>query len=151
MKKSLCLLAAAFAMIAAGETKLGKPLEAKETIGIDKLMADPDAWVGRTVQVKGRATDVCQMMGCWTVLADPATGKSVRIKVKDGEIVFPKDLTGKTVLAEGKFSKQVLTREQAVAQARQEAEENKRKFDPASIKSGVTIYQVQGSGAVILD
>jgi hypothetical protein len=89
------------------------------------------------------------MMGCWMNLTSDS-GKMVRIKVNDGEIVFPKDSAGKMAVAEGKFSKTELTKEQAIAQAKHEAEENKKKFNEASITSSKTTYQIQGSGAVIL-
>ena len=133
------------------EVKLGKPLELKQTTAIAEINANPEAYAGQTVQVRGKVTDLCQMMGCWMNLVDPAGGKPIRIKVKDGEIVFPKSAVGKTAVAEGKFSKIVLTKEQAVAQAKHEAEANGRKFDPASITSGQTIYQINGTGAVILE
>jgi hypothetical protein len=35
--------------------------------------------------------------------------------------------------------------------ARHEAEEQGRKFDPASIQAGKVLYQIQGTGAVLLD
>jgi hypothetical protein len=44
-----------------------------------------------------------------------------------------------------------LTREQAIAAARHEAEEQGRRFDPASVKSSQTIYQIAGSGAIVQD
>ena len=52
-------------------------------------------------------------------------------------------------VAEGQFNKLELTREQAAARAEEEAKEKGKKFDPASVKGPVTIYQVQGAGAVI--
>jgi len=135
----------------AGEVKLGKPLALKQQVPIAQLADQPDKYVGKEVQVKGRVRDVCLHMGCWMELFDEASGKSIRVKVKDGEIVFPAEAIGKTAVAEGKLAKLVLTKEQAIAQAKHEAEENNRKFDPASITSGKTIYQIQGSGAVILE
>lgn len=142
----LCSLASA------GELKLGKPLALKQPTPIAKLSASPEAYVGKVIQVKGRVVDLCQKMGCWMNLVDPAgEGSPLRIKVKDGEIVFPKEAVGKMAVAEGKFVRLDLTREQAIAMARHEAEENGRAFDPASITSGKTIYQIQGTGAVILE
>lgn len=142
-------LLAAVACLAA-ETKLGKPLTLTSPSTIKEVLDSPAQFTGKTVQVKGKVTEVCQMMGCWTNLAD-ADGKMIRIKVKDGEIVFPKDSIGKTAIAEGLFKKIELTKEQAIAQAKHEAEEQGRKFNPASVKSGTTIYQIQGTGAVLLD
>ena len=138
-------------LCAAGETRLGKPLSLKQTVPISALAESPEQHVGKMVQVKGKVSDLCQKMGCWMNLADTATGKTVRIKVRDGEIVFPKSAVGKMAIAEGQFAKLELSEEQAIAIAKHEAEENGRKFDPASIKGPKTIYQINGVGAVILD
>lgn len=149
--RTLLITLLAFAAAVAGEVKLGKPFAVKETTAIDKILASPDRYVGKLVQVKGTVRDVCQMMGCWTEIADAASGKSIRVKVKDGEIVFPKDSAGKTIVAEGKLARIEQTKEQAIAQAKHEAEENNRKFDPATITAGRTYYQIQGTGAVIVE
>jgi hypothetical protein len=135
----------------AGQLKLGKPLELSAPISVSEVTAKPDLYVDKTVQVKGKVTEVCQMMGCWMAIADPATNKSIRIKVNDGEIEFPKDAAGKTAIAEGKLVKISLTKEQAIAQAKHEAEEQGRTFDPKSVKGPSVSYQIQGSGAVLLD
>jgi hypothetical protein len=140
---------AAIALLSAAENKLGKPLTLKEATPLATLLAHPDDFVGKTVQVRGTITAVCQMMGCWMDVADDQ-GKRVHIQVPDGEIVFPKDSAGKTAIAEGKFTRTELTKDEAVARAKEEAEERGTKFDPASVKGPVTIYQIQGSGAVIV-
>ncbi len=144
------MLASTFTAAAADE-KLGAPLTIKEQTPIANLMSKPLRFVGRTVQVKGKVTEVCEKMGCWMMLTDTATGAAVRIKVKDGEIVFPKESVGKTAIAEGTFTETKLTRDQAVESAKHEAEEKGRKFDPSTIKGPVTSYQVMGTGAVILE
>lgn len=138
------------ALLGAAELKLGKPLTLKETTPIASLVAEPGKYVGKTVQTRGKVTEVCQKMGCWMSLADES-GKHVRIKVNDGEIVFPKSAAGKTAIAEGRFAKLELTREQAVARKKHEAEENGKLFDAASVTGPAVIYQLQGTGAVILD
>lgn len=148
MKTALAFFLAALLCAWAG-TPLGKPLTLKQQTAIADLAAKPADFAGKTVQVKGSVTEVCEKMGCWMKLVDPATKASVRIKVKDGEIVFPKGSVGKTAVAEGKFTRLEMTKEQAIAQARHEAEENKKKFDPASITGPVVTYQIQGTGAVI--
>lgn len=136
------------ATLCAAEVKLGKPLTAKSPVPLSTLVAHADDYAGKTVQVQGKITAVCQMMGCWMELTNDA-GQRIRIKVDDGVIVFPKDAAGKVAVAEGKFTKTELTRDQAVAQAKEEAEESGRKFDPARVKSGMTLYQIEGTGAVI--
>jgi len=135
----------------AAEVKLGKPLQLKEPVSIADVLAKPDAYVDKTVQVKGKVTEVCRMMGCWMAIADPATNKSIRIKVEDGEIVFPKDAPGKTAIAEGTLVKLSMTKDQAMAQARHEAEEQGGKFDPNSVKGASVTYQIKGIGVVLID
>jgi hypothetical protein len=141
-------LAVATSLISAAEIKLGKPLTLKEPMPLSALLATPADYVGKTVQVKGKVTEVCQMMGCWLDLTNEE-GQKVRIKVNDGEIEFPKDASGKIAVAEGRFDKIELTKEQAAARAEEEAKEKGKKFDPASVKGPMTIYQIQGTGAVL--
>ena len=131
----------------AGELRLGKPLSLEKPTTLDAIYANPAKYVGQMVQVKGRVTEVCQMMGCWMAVSDGS--RSIRIKVNDGDLVFPKDAPGKRARAEGKLEKLELTREQAIAHARHEAEEQGRKFNAASVKGPVTIYQVAGIGAIL--
>src|SRR5947207_2842259 len=116
-------------LLSAAEIKLGKPLTLKEPMPLATLLAKPADYVGKTVQVKGKITEVCQMMGCWLDLTNDE-GQKLRIKVNDGEIEFPKDAAGKMAIAEGRFDKVELTREQAVARAEEEAADKGKKFDP---------------------
>ena len=133
----------------AGETRLGKALAPGTPVSVSELMRAPDASVGKVVQVKGKITEVCEKMGCWMQLVDADGG--VRVKVNDGDIVFPKSSIGKTAVAEGTLKKLELTKEQAIARAKHEAEERGTKFNPASVQSGAVIYQIQGTGAVIFE
>jgi Domain of unknown function (DUF4920) len=145
----LLIVALAVGLLSAADLKLGKPLTVKDPLPLATLLAKPADYVGKTVQVKGKITEVCQMMGCWMDLTND-DGQKIRIKVNDGEIEFPKSSAGKMAVAEGRFDKIELTQEQATAQAEEEAKESGRKFDPAGVKGPVTIYQIQGAGAVIL-
>ena len=148
---TIILLALTLVASALADTNLGQPLAIGETTPITQILSDPDAYVDQSVQVKGEVTEVCEKAGCWMKLVDRASGKAIRIKVRDGEIVFPPEAIGKTAIAEGKFQKIELTKEQAVAQQKHEAEENGRPFDPKSVSGPVTLYQIRGAGAVVLD
>lgn len=147
----LILTSLAAALVFAAEVKLGEPMTLKRQTAIADLNARPADYVDKQVQVKGKVTEVCEKMGCWMQLVDPGTKTAVRIKVKDGVIVFPKESVGKMAAAEGKFVKIELTHEQAIARAKHEAEEQNRPFDPATVKGPATIYQIAGLGAVILE
>jgi hypothetical protein len=115
--KPLFLSFLSAALLLAADTPLGKPLTLTEPVAIEKLLASPASYLEKTVQVKGRVTAVCENKGCWMALM--SADKSLRVKVNDGEIVFPASAIGKLATAEGKF-----------------------------VKSGDT-YRIQGSGAVI--
>jgi hypothetical protein len=144
------LLFAAALCAFAGEVKLGKPLTLSGPTTVAQAVAQAPKLVGKTVQVRGKVTEVCQMMGCWMALRDIESENALlRVKVNDGDIVFPKDGVGRVAVAEGKMVKIELTRDQAVARARHEAEEQRRPFDPKSVRTGETIYQIQGTGAVL--
>lgn len=140
----------ALGLLSAAEIKLGKPLTVSEPLPLATLLAHPADYVGKTVQVKGKIAEVCQEMGCWLELTNDA-GQTLKVKVNDGEIEFPKDSAGKMVLAEGKFTKSELTKEQAIERAKEEAKDKGKTFDAASVKGPQTVYQIQGSGAVILN
>jgi RecJ-like exonuclease len=102
--KLLIAVAAAASLLCAADVNLGRPMTVKQPVSISALLAKPASYVGKTVQVKGKITAVCQDMGCWMDLADENDAK-IRIKVEDGVIVFPKSSAGKTAIAEGKFTK----------------------------------------------
>lgn len=144
------LLAALSALsLYAGELKLGQPLTAKRMVSLRDLVAKPDAYVGKTFQVKGIITEVCQMMGCWVVLTDgPAT---MRIQMEEGKVAFPKDASGRHAIAEGKLARYKLSKEKAIAMAKHQAEDSGRPFDPEKIKGPVVTHEIEGTGAVVLD
>jgi hypothetical protein len=63
MKFALSLLLATALGFAAGNP-LGKPLTLKTQTPIADISAKPADFVGKTLQVKGKITEVCQTMGC---------------------------------------------------------------------------------------
>jgi len=128
-------------------TAVGGPLTLVESVGIGELLADPESYVGKTVQVRGQITDVCPRMGCWVDIEDG--DKTIRFKVNDGEIVFPVEAKGRRIVAEGVLMRIEMTREEAVGYARHLAEEKDEPFDPASVTGPMKIYQIQGAGAVM--
>ena len=61
--------------------------------------------LGNKLLVNGIITEVCPMRGCWLQVKDYNSDSIIRIKVTDGEIVFPLSAKGKNVIAEGIFTK----------------------------------------------
>ncbi len=144
---AVCLALPVFAH-GKGEGAYGKALSDKKPVTIADLLKNPEPYVGKTVKVEGRISDVCQKRGCWIHITDKAS-KSIRFKVDDGVIVFPYDIKGKQVSAEGVLTKLTLSHEQAVARAKHQAEEQGQSFDPNSVKGAEVVYQLKGIGAVV--
>lgn len=127
----------------------GKGISLKDTTAISTLLQHPEKYVNKKVLIKGRIVDVCKKRGCWMEIAGDKEFQSIRIKVKDGEIVFPLEARGKIALAEGIFEKLVISKEQLLKQMKHHAEEHGETFDPSKITEGKVIYRLRGLGAKI--
>ena len=151
MKKILPVLVILLSatMIFAGGKKLGKDITLKEKTKVSSILADPKKFVGKKVLIEGTILDVCSKRGCWMEIASDKQFQKIKVKVKDGEIVFPMEAKGKKALVEGEVYEINLTKLQALKQAEHEAEEHGTKFDPSSVKGPVTYYQIKGLGAEI--
>src|SRR5262245_10299837 len=77
----------------------GKALSNGATLKVGELLANPDGYVGKTVKVEGTITDVCEMKGCWMVIAGDNELESIKFKVKDGVIVIPQEAKGRKAVA----------------------------------------------------
>ncbi len=143
----LFLLVFSFSLFAQVE-KYGKEISLKEKTKISDILANPEAFVGKTVLVEGEVLDVCKNAGCWMELKSNAEGQ-IKIKVKDGDIVFPVTAVGSKAVAEGTVYKIELTKEEAISYFEHIAEEGGKEFDPSTVTGPVTIYQIKGIGAEI--
>ncbi|MFA6598609.1 MAG: DUF4920 domain-containing protein [Ignavibacteriaceae bacterium] len=153
MKKSLLIvfvfLLSFTVSYAGGGNKYGKELSLKEKTKISTILANPKDFIGKKVQVEGNVVGVCEKRGCWIELASDKPFQKIKVKVKDGEIVFPLEEKGKSAVVEGQVYEIKMSKEQALAAAENEAKEHGKKFDPASVTGPVTLYQIKGLGAVI--
>ena len=144
------VLSATLAVAGDGKT-YGKKITVKEVTPISDILANPEKYEGKTVLVEGKVGDVCKKMGCWMMLNGEGKGESIRVKVKDGEIVFPQDAGGKMARAQGVISVRTMTREQLITQGEHMAEEQGIAFDPATVTGPKEVVQINGEGAVIID
>src|SRR5690606_11466890 len=80
--------------------KYGKEIELTEKTMISNILSNPEEYLGKSVLVEGEITDVCAMAGCWMKLKSDKEGE-IRIKVKDGDIVFPVEAKGSKAVVEG--------------------------------------------------
>ncbi len=129
--------------------KYGKEISLKDKTTISKILDKPEDYVGKTVLVEGEILEVCAMAGCWMELKSDAENQKVKIKVKDGDIVFPVEAKGKSALVEGTVYKIELTKEEAIEYYEHVAAEQGTEFDAATVTGPITLYQIKGIGAEI--
>jgi hypothetical protein len=85
------------------------PSPGTRPITLERALSDSN--LGRSVAVEARVAEVCRMKGCWMVLTDGA--RSARVTFRDYAFFVPRDLAGKTVIAEGTLSRRLLSAEEA--------------------------------------
>lgn len=145
----LVVLATAVTPACSAET-YGSGVTLPEATSIEKILADPDAYVGKKVRIVGQVMDICPMKGCWMELAEEGGNARLRVKVDDGVIVFPATAKGKIAAAEGTVEAIPMTREQYVGWLEHLAEERGQKLDPKTIGEGpFRILQIRGEGVRI--
>ncbi len=138
------------ATMAADAESYGDGVKLTETTPIANILADPDAYIGKTVRVEGGVLDVCPKKGCWIEIGDE--DENIRIKVDDGVIVFPAAATGRIAAAQGEVEAIEMTREKYVGWLAHLAEEKGETFDVASADVGdgpFRIIRIKGTGATI--
>jgi len=140
-------------LVASGPKKYGKDLTLKEPTKVADILANPEKYQGKLVQIEGKVTDVCAKMGCWIKIESGEGIEPVTVKVDDGVIVFPLEAKGKIARAEGIVSVKTMTEAERIAEAKHQAEENKKldSFDPSTITGSKTTVRIAGEGAVIED
>lgn len=81
--------------------RFGQPVQMDKMVSLDSFFENPESFVGRTITVQSVVTDSCTRMNCWMRLETPNHSQSFRIKVVDGEMVFPISTRGQIALATG--------------------------------------------------
>jgi hypothetical protein len=134
---------------AAAPVAVGAGITVAQATPIAEILASPDQHVGRTVRVEGEVHGVCTRMGCWMDIADEQ-GRSLRIKVEDGVLVFPAEAVGRPAVAQGTVTVESMTREDYVKWQRHLAEEGGKPFDEGAVGKGpFQVVQIAGTGATI--
>jgi hypothetical protein len=127
----------------------GKGLTLKDQTLVSTIMESPEKFEGKQVLVSGTIVEVCPKRGCWVDLSGDKEFQKIKIKVKDGEIVFPLSAKGSEPLVEGIVEKLELTKDQAIRYQAHQAEEKGVEFDSTSVTGPMTIWRIKGLGAEI--
>ena len=141
-------VALAIVAIAAGPAaavapqNFGAGVSLKENTPMERIIARPSEFEGKTVRVEGTIAAVCTEMGCWMALAPDAAkdGSTMMIKVDDGVIVFPVSAKGKRAVAQG-----VVQRVGGDHEGHSAAAEHAK----AQGKEAPVAWQIKATGAVV--
>jgi uncharacterized protein DUF4920 len=160
MKKStitllITILVITFGVLGAADQKFGKDFAVKESVKISKVLEKPEENLNKPIKVEGTIVGVCAHKGCWMELASDKEFQKLRVKVKDGDMVFPMTAKGKTAVVEGILYKIDLTKEQAQKLHEHQCKEKDQKKEAkkadccASTKLKTVIYQLKPTSVVI--
>ena len=149
---SLLVLTVAPAVAATCEkTAYGAGVTIAEPTAIAAILDQPAAFTGKEVRIEGQVHEVCEMAGCWMEIQAADGDRTLKVKVKDGVIVFPLAARGKQAVAQGKVEDLEMSRAKYVQYREHAAKEKGEKFEAASLSGDgpFHVYQLAGTGAEI--
>lgn len=138
-------------MACAKTLDFGDVVDVTTTIKISTLLASPANYVDKKVTVAGTIVAVCEKRGCWMNLASDAKFEKLRIKVRDGDMVFPMSAKGRNAIVTGYLKETKLDLKQTKRYKASLAKRLGEHFDDTAVTTGMSIYQVTPSGVTIVD
>jgi len=123
-----------------------------QKIEILSLINSPNKYIGKNVLISGKIIEVCPMRGCWIIVEDYNKESQIRIKVIDGEIVFPLSSKGNCINVFGEFTQLNFSEEQAINWKIHLAEEKGITLLPEDVKlntDDLIEYRINATGAKI--
>lgn len=118
-------------------------------VTVAQVLAKPTSYLQQPFAVQGTIDAVCQKKGCWMQFATGADEPTFRLKVKDGDMVFPASAKGKTAYAYGSLKAKPMSLEQSKTYLKHRAEEQGEAFDAAKVTSAITLYQFEPVSVLI--
>lgn len=102
-KSLLCVVGLTFTSIVTAENavQFGHSVNKQQLTAVAAILAKPAEYLEQQVTVVGEVTGVCSKQQCWMTLATAEDEPRFRIKVRDGDMVFPLSAKGKTAYATG--------------------------------------------------
>lgn len=104
MNKMITLLAAASCLMSVAQAepvRFGSDVQQEKLVALSSILAAPEQYLEQEVTVEGTIAAVCEKMHCWMRFETTEQQPSFRIKVRDGDMVFPLSAKGKTAYATG--------------------------------------------------
>lgn len=145
----LLTVALVFPAYAGVEGVYGRGVTLTEVTTVSAIFDQPQKYVGQRVLIEGIIIEVCMARGCWIYVSGDRPFEKIRVKVTDGEIVFPVAAQGHTAKVEGVVQEIRRSKEQVIAWKKHLAEEKGAPFDTSTVTGPEITYRLRGLGAVI--
>ncbi|MDZ7871095.1 MAG: DUF4920 domain-containing protein [Rheinheimera sp.] len=152
MKKTIALIFALLtSSIAYASQSFGPAFDFSKSssVTVAEVLTKPSAYLQQPFTVQGKIDAVCQKKGCWMQFATAADQPTFRLKVKDGDIVFPISAKGKMAYAHGSLKAKPMTLDQTKTYLKHRAEEQGEAFDANAVHTAITLYQFEPVSVLI--
>ncbi len=136
---------------ASADQDFGNGADMAHLSAISEILTSPNDFMSSPVTVEGTIVKVCKKRGCWMELASDKKFQTLRIKVRDGEMVFPMTAMGKVAYATGKLTAIPLNLMQTKNYLAHIAQEQQESFDANEVTKAITVYQLSPTGVTIKD
>lgn len=130
-------------------TTYGKGVQLEQETPVSELLDNPEKYLGQRVKIRGMVVEVCARRGCWMNIAGDRPDEKILVKVRDDEIIFPVQASGRMAVVEGIVDELNLSKEQLLLYKSHLAKESGQPFDPSTITTGERVIRLLGIGAEI--
>lgn len=153
MRKTVftALVAASLFTLQAAPLSFGPEFDKTHVVAVTDVIANPAAYLQQDITVTGKIQAVCKKQGCWMTLAAAEDAPTFRIKVRDGDMVFPLSSMGKTAYAHGRIQPLPMNLQASIDYLAEQAEKGGSVFDPTKVTEPVTLYQLVPTSVEITD
>lgn len=100
LKPVLIMLAATVLFTVQAATMFGEQVDKTTVVPVTEVLQQPQLYLDKVVTIRGTVDSVCSKQGCWMKFV-AGGDMPFRIKVRDGDMVFPLTAKGKTAYATG--------------------------------------------------
>jgi hypothetical protein len=133
------------------ELFFGEAVNEKAMVSISTLLENPEKYIDKEITISGTIVGVCTRRGCWADIASDAKFEKLRIKVRDGDMVFPLLAKGRQAVATGTLQAIELSLEQTKSYKATLAKRRGETIATEDITVAMSIYQLAPIGVKVLD
>ncbi|MGE3174064.1 MAG: DUF4920 domain-containing protein [Planctomycetota bacterium] len=122
--------------------QFGAGVDSADAVPVERVLAAPQDFVGKSLRLRGPVQSVCQTKGCWMRIGgDP----NVFVKFKDYGFFVPLDAEGRDAILEGELA----IKEQSVAERRHYLEDAGKYDEAAKVTEPLRTVTFMATGVAL--